>query len=249
MLWRIFKYLGHLFHLRYRYGHGIHSPYLFEFVHGIVFNGKKMACPAEVIEEHRRLKRDRSLAGGEGRTVRSFVRRSSVPEKQAALLYRTARWFRPEMVVELGTGLGVSTLYLARGAPGIPLHSIEGNTQRATFAAQMISRLQLGPVSIHWGEMEEKLEAILPLMPGRFLAFVDGNHRLGPTLQYVKSLMERAGEEALIILDDIYWSRDMQRAWKEILSWPEARVGIDLFHLGVILLRKDLNPALFKIKF
>ncbi len=31
-----------------------------------------------------------------------------------------------------------------------------------------------------------------------------------------KSLLERAGEEAMIVMDDIYWSKGMQRAWKEV---------------------------------
>lgn len=249
MLWRIFKYLAHFFHLRHRKGHGIHSPYLFEFVNLVVYNSEKVSVPPGARLEHRRLMKDLSLAGGEGRSVRSFVLHSSVSEKKGALLHRIARWFRPEMMVELGTGLGISTLYLATGSPGIPLHSIEGNTQRATFAAHLVNRCQLGPVSIHWGDMDEKLDEILPLMPGRFLAYVDGNHRHDPTVSYVRLLMERAGEEAVIVLDDIYWSRDMHRAWLEIIRWPEIRASIDLYHLGILLLRKDLNCAHLKTKF
>ncbi len=38
MIWRIFKYIEHLFYRRHRKGHGIHSPYLFEFVNGVLFN-------------------------------------------------------------------------------------------------------------------------------------------------------------------------------------------------------------------
>lgn len=249
MLWRIFKYLRHLCYRRHRKGHGIHSPYLFDFVNGVVFNAHKREVPPEVLEEHRRLKKDASLAGGEGRTVASFVRHSAVPEKQGKLLYRIVRWFAPDMLVELGTGLGISTLYLATGSPGTSLHSIEGNTDRAAFAAQLVSRNMLGPVSIHWGEMEEKLHEILPLLPGKFLAYVDGNHHYEPTMRYLKRLIGRAGEEAIIVMDDIYWSREMHRAWKEVISWPEVRVSIDLFHMGVLLLRKDLQTAHLKIKF
>lgn len=249
MLWRIFKYTGHLFHLRHRKGHGIHSPYLFEFLSRVIFNSEGVECPPMVRQEHRALKKDLTPAGGEGRSVRFFVRHSSVSEKHAALLHRIARWFHPEMMVELGTGLGISTLYLATGSPDTPLHSIEGNTERASFAAQLVSRCMLGPVSIHWGDMDEKLADILPLIPGRFLAYVDGNHHYEPTVSYVKSLMERAGEEAVIILDDIHWSKGMNRAWKEVISWPETRVSIDLFHMGILLLRKDLHHEQLKIKF
>jgi len=249
MPWRIIKYLAHLFYLRHRKGHGIHSPYLFEFIHRVVFDAENQGIPSRISLEHRRLKKDHGPGGGDGRTVSSFVRHSSVSEKKGALLHRIARWFHPEMMVELGTGLGISSLYLATGSPGTQLHTIEGNTERATFAAHLVNRCQLGPVSIHWGDMQEKLDDILPLMPDRFLAYVDGDHHYDPTLNYVRLLMERAGEEAVIVLDDIYWSRGMYRAWQEIIGWPESRVSIDLYEVGIVLLRKDLNKAQMKIKF
>ena len=261
MLWRIFTYTRHLFHIRHRKGHGIHSPYLFEFVNGVLFQGNGEVPPREVVEEHRKLKKDGTListasmgmastvAREEKRSAGSFVRKSSVTEKYAALLYRIVRWFDPDMIVELGGGLGVSTLYLAAGAPGTALHSIEGNTERAAFAAQLICRSSSGHVSIHWGEMDEKLEEILPLLPGRFVAFVDGNHRYEPTLAYVEKLLEKVGEEALIVIDDIYWSKGMHRAWEEIISRPGVRVSIDLYHLGILLIKKELPESHFRIKF
>ena len=261
MTWRILKYVQHLFYRRHRRGHGIHSPALFEFVHEVLFNASGVKVSAEITQVHRDLKRDRSMIplgklgattnveqSGE-RSVRSFVRGASVPEKYGALLFRISSWFKPDMIIELGTGLGISTIYLSSGSPETPLHTIEGNTDRADFAAQLMCRCKLGPVSVHWGEMEEKLEDLMPLIKGRFLAFVDGNHRHEPTISYVKKLVARAGEESVIIMDDIYWSKGMFAAWKEVVSWPEVRVSIDLFHTGILLLRRDLNKEHVKIKF
>jgi predicted O-methyltransferase YrrM len=238
LAWRIYKYILHLFYFRHRKGHGIHSPYVFEFVNGVLFNSQRTKVPQTVLQEHKKL-----------RAESSFVRRSSVSEKYGELLYRISRWFRPEMIVELGTGMGISTMYLSSGSPEIALHSIERDTERAAQAAHLICRSCPGPISIHWGEMEEKLEDLTPLVPGRFLAFVDGNHHYEPTVDYVRKLLDRAGDEAVIVMDDIYWSRGMQRAWKEVSSWTEVRVSVDLFHMGILLLRKDLPKSRIKIKF
>jgi len=238
MCWRIFHYIRHLFYTRHRHGHGIHSPYLFEFVNQVLFNSLKTEVPEAILKEHRKL-----------HSESSFVRRSSVSVKYGKLLYRISLWFQPEMIIELGTGVGISTMYLNSGSPETPLHSIEGDTERAAQAAQLICRCCPGPVSIHWGEMEEKLDYISPLLPHRYLAFVDGNHHYEPTVDYVRKLLERAGDEALIVMDDIYWSKGMQRAWKEIISWPEVQVSINLFHMGILLLRKDLHKTEINIKF
>ena len=97
--------------------------------------------------------------------------------------------------------------------------------------------------------MDDKLDELLTRLQPRFVVFVDGNHHYEPTVSYVRTLLTKAGDEAVIVLDDIYWSRDMQRAWKEIISWPEVRVSVDLFHMGILLLRKDLIKRKIKIKF
>jgi predicted O-methyltransferase YrrM len=238
MVWRIYQYIRHLFYTRHRKGHGIHSPYLYEFVNRVLFNSQGTEAPEAILKEHHRL-----------RSEQSFVRRSSVSRKYGLLLYRITRWFQPEMIIELGTGMGISTLYMSSGSPDTPLHSIERDKERAALAAQLICRSCQGPVSIHWGSMEEKLEHVLTLIPHRFVAFIDGNHHYAPTVAYVRKLLERAGEEAVIVMDDIYWSRGMYRAWKEVVSWPEVRVSIDLFHMGILLLRKDLHKTEIKIKF
>jgi predicted O-methyltransferase YrrM len=301
MIRRIIKYLGHQCHIRYRKGRGIHSPYVFGFVHEVLFNARGTRVPEHILRIHRELRKDRTVipedtlssrtalnpagpgkagrrvAGGDretqtdlpggdsgiagrtgagsrvdrsaDRTVRSFVRGSSVTPRYGALLYRIVQWFRPEMVLELGTGLGVSTLYLAAASPGVPLHSMEGNTERAAFAASLLCRSGLEQVSIHWGPLDRKLEDLLPQLPGRYVAFIDANHRYEPTVMYVRMILSRAGEEAVIVLDDIYWSGEMERAWKEVISWPGIRVSVDLFRMGVLFLRKDLQKMHFKINF
>lgn len=260
-MWRFTKYLQHLFYLRHRKGYGIHSPALFELLNQVIFNESGFQVPGEITSVHRQLIKDRTCIGGAdpgarsrvdrapSRTVRSFVRHSSVSFRYGALLYRITRWFGPEVMLELGTGLGISTLYLAAGSPDAPIHTIEGNVARADFSSLLIKRCGFSAVKVHVGEMEEVLVALEGLKGKRFLAFVDGNHQYGPTLNYLRRLVALAGEEAVIVLDDIYWSKGMHRAWKEIIRWPEIRVSIDLFHMGILLLRKDLAKKTLKMKF
>ena len=90
---------------------------------------------------------------------------------------------------------------------------------------------------------------MLPNLPDRLLVFMDANHRYEPTIRNMRSLLSAVKEDALILMDDIYWSPDMNRAWKEVISWPKVRVSIDLFQMGILLLRKDLSKADVKISF
>jgi hypothetical protein len=65
----------------------------------------------------------------------------------------------------------------------------------------------------------------------------------------VEKLMGAAGDEALILMDDIYWSKGMQRAWTDLSSRPEVACSIDLYNLGILVMGKDLNKTHLKIKF
>lgn len=272
MGWRIFKYIQHLFYRKFRRGHGIHSPYLFQFVNGVVFNGDRVDVPETILRAHTDLRKERSFIPSadekvflgaqskvdskEVRTIQSFVRRSSVNKAQGALLFRIVHWLNPEMIMELGTGLGVSTIYLAAGLgedsdPHLGLfkvHTIEGDPARAVFSQELFKRLGLNGVKVHCGDVEKKVKELAAQLPGRFLVFVDANHKYDPTLRYLRLFINATSEESLIVLDDIYWSKGMCRAWNEVISWPEVRVSLDLFHMGILLLRKDLHKTHLKIK-
>ena len=272
MGWRIYKYIQHLFYRKHRFGHGIHSPYLFEFVHQVVFNGAEVKVPESILNTHMELRKSRNAltvssdtspmgAGSKVdpkkiRTIHSFVKGSSVNQAQGEILFRMTQWQNPQMVLELGTGLGISTLYLASGLGDVstrntdafPVVTVEGDPARANFSRQLLKRLGFFGVKVHNGEVDELIEELASKLPGRFLAFVDANHQYDPTLRYLRLLLSVADDEAIVVMDDIYWSKGMFRAWNEVISWPEVRVSLDLFHMGILLLRKDLIKTHLKIK-
>ena len=47
----------------------------------------------------------------------------------------------------------------------------------------------------------------------------------------------------MIILDDIHWSKEMEQAWQYVQRHKAVTMTIDLFFIGIVLLREE-----FKIK-
>jgi len=153
------------------------------------------------------------------------------------------------MTIELGTGVGVSTAYLAAGVQETPLYTIEGSLEKVKYAREIIRAAGLENVEFICGEIDQELDKVLAFLPDRFLVFMDANHAYEPSVRYLRSMLSLGKSEGVIIIDDIYWSQEMNRAWKEVITWPEVRVSIDLFHMGILLLRKDLNKAGIKVKY
>ena len=78
--------------------------------------------------------------------------------------------------------------------------------------------------------------------------YIDGNHKKEATLSYFNWALEKANEQTIIVVDDIYWSNDMIQAWDEIKENERVSLTIDLFKLGIVFLHKVQVKEHFKLK-
>jgi predicted O-methyltransferase YrrM len=273
------KYLHYYFTAANGKGHGIHSPFVFDFVTRVLNDRGPYPAWAAIEGLRGRLLRDDRLVriedmgagsayagnaavAGEGvgassagagagisanaavrmRKISDIARRAAKPRRLGQLLFRIAHHYQPATVLELGTSLGLSTAYLATGAPAAHVISIEGSGSIREAAAENLRSLGLAPELVQ-GNFDEVLEPLLSRIGRVGLAFVDGNHRYEPTLRYFHSLMAQMSAAAVLIFDDIHWSADMERAWAAIRADSRVYMTIDLFFIGLVFLRDE-----FKIK-
>ncbi|HMP88175.1 MAG TPA: class I SAM-dependent methyltransferase, partial [Lacibacter sp.] len=158
---------------------------------------------------------------------------------------------QPRRILELGTSLGITTAYLAKGAPGAEVVSLEGAPAVAKLAAANLAALQSDNTAIVSGNFDSTLAQVLAAnaLPFDFV-FVDGNHRYEPSVRYFRQLAEQAGPDTVLVFDDIHWSREMEEAWNEICSASGVRLTIDLFFIGLVFFRTEqLEREHFRIRF
>jgi len=264
------KYLHYYFTAANGKGHGIHSPFVFDFVTSVLNDRGPYPAWAAIEALRQRLRgddrllevedlgagsvwngsgsmQDGSEAGSVGvgsrtRSIANIARRAAKPPRLGQLLFRVARRYRPGVILELGTSLGLSTAYLAAGAPaGATVWTIEGSDAIAKTAADNLRGLELANVEVLTGNFDDLLEPLLDKIGPVDMAFVDGNHRREPTLRYFDSLMRHAGRSAVLIFDDIHWSREMEQAWAAIREDPRVFLTIDLFFIGLVVVRDEFK--------
>jgi predicted O-methyltransferase YrrM len=247
------KYLRYLWQASSGRGHGVHSPFVYDFVEQVL-NARHQPAAFARIEAHRRhLLASRDIlevedfgAGSafgqlQRRSVGSIARHAAKAAKFGRLLYRIAEHYRCGQVLELGTSLGISTAYMA-SAPGVArVLTLEGAPAVARAAGEGFSTLGLQQVEQILGNFDDTLGEALLRMPAPDLVFVDGNHRKEPTLRYFRECLAAAHEDTILLFDDIHWSAGMESAWAEIKADPEVRCTIDLFFVGIVLLRKAFH--------
>jgi hypothetical protein len=53
----------------------------------------------------------------------------------------------------------------------------------------------------------------------------------------------------MIIFDDIYWSKDMTKAWSEICASSAINLSMDLFLVGIVMKREEQSKEHFRLKY
>jgi len=257
-LWRAKQYAKYLSKAKNR--HGIHSPFVYKLLDSVIY-GKTKFSEYKTVETIRKqlLKRTDEIEItdlGAGSTVNKSNRRkisdiaknSAKGGKWGELLFRMARRFEPETMVELGTSLGIGSLYQSLGNPNGNLSTFEGCPNTAAIAREQFQTAKVNPTIIE-GNFDDTLQPFLDSIEKLDWAFIDGNHQKEPTIRYFEQCLEKCHNDSILLFDDICWSQGMAEAWENIKAHERVTVTLDLFQVGIVFLRKEQPKQHFSIRY
>jgi predicted O-methyltransferase YrrM len=179
----------------------------------------------------------------------SIAKTSEKPQKWQLVLYRILNvYFQNATVLELGTSLGITTAYLAAAESKNNIVTFEGCLEIASVARQNFDELGLLNVSLKVGNIDETLPKYLKGISSVGLVFFDANHRYEPTMRYFELCLEKADESTIFIFDDIYWSKEMRKAWEEIKEYEAVRQTLDFYQVGIVMFRKSQPKQHFRLR-
>ena len=284
-IYRVGSYLRHCLTAQHTGGHGIHSPYLFEWVrlvmsdensyyawHEIEKVRAKMLADTREVEfmDYGAGRKRVSLEDGSGtayglvyrdhRRVSDIAKGSLAKKKYAQMLARLVNWLgRPLLtspsrggigngltIVELGTSLGVTTAYLAAMDKRNKVITYEGCPAVAEIAKENWRALGIMNVDCRVGEID--IEALANDLERVDVAFIDANHTYAGTRAYFKVLAEKVHTKSVLVVDDIHYNREMEKAWREICEDERVTSTMDLYQMGLVFFDKDYWKRDYRIK-
>ena len=255
----ILEYL--IFIIKAKNKHSVHSPFVFHFITEIINknysdentkrieNLKKELCKSKKTINILDFGAGSFINRSKKRKVKDIARKSGKNKKFGRLLYRIIKFLKPNNIIELGTSLGISTCYLAKGNSKSKIFSFEGCPETIKIAKDNLNEINVDNVKLIEGDFNITLLKELKKIKKIDVAFIDGNHQEKPTLKYYNDILKYSTNETIIIFDDINWSIGMQNAWGEIKKHPKTKVTIDLFFIGIVFIKKELSKEHFKIRF
>lgn len=240
--------------------HAIHSPFLFDFYTRVIkadqkegFDHiealRKMLLSKDDTIEVKELGAGSRVTDSNRRVVRHIARYATTPARFSRLLSRIIRHFQCKTILELGTSLGLNTLYLQQGNPAAVIHTIEGSPQIAKMAREHFAAVKAENITVTEGNLDDVLKPVLTRLAKIDFVYMDANHRYEPTLRYFNWLLPQLHDQSIVVLDDIHWSREMNEAWKEIIKRPEVVISIDLFEAGLLFFDPSKTGGHYTLKF
>ncbi|HEX8608396.1 MAG TPA: SAM-dependent methyltransferase, partial [Pedobacter sp.] len=153
--------------------HGLHSPFIYRLVDEVIYD-KQHHDAYDKIEAQRDhlLTDDRMITvtdlgagshvnNNKQKKISDITLNALKPPKLAKLLYRLAAFAKPSNIVELGTCLGITTLYLQQAAPEAKVYTLEGCPATAGVAKSVFERAGVKDIKVITGNFDDTLGGVI----------------------------------------------------------------------------------------
>jgi len=180
--------------------------------------------------------------------VSTIAKKGLTSSKVSRLLARLIEFSGAKNIIELGTSFGLNTMYLAY-KKDTSVITFEGSEDIANVAQTNFELHKKNNIELILGNINNTLPEFLNARIRIDFAYIDANHKYKPTIQYFESIIKRMHKDSILVLDDIYWSKEMTQAWNEIKEHPEVTHSIDLFSVGIVFFQPDLVKTNYRLMF
>ena len=146
-------------------------------------------------------------------------------EKVNRLLFRLVNYYRPSVLVEVGKGNGNAFRYMQAARTSMEAISLEGKD---------------------WSETSRQLER--GLAETNRIDFLHIAHT--PYYKEVfEMLLPHLHEHSVVIIGDIYTSKEREAWWKELTDDERVRLTFDLYDIGLMFFDKKRYKQNFIVNF
>lgn len=212
---------------RCRRGYGVHSPFAFQLITDIVYERLPYYAYGELKAMRRSLPRGVAL----------------YPERVDKLLFRLVNYFRPQSILEVGTGAGLSLCYMATGRVGARCVSLPGE-DASVVVAECVDSCE--NVTVVTGPLMETLQKELALEPK-----VDFLHiaHTDDYAQVLEKFFPHATEKSVVVIEGIYDTRAKQEWWRGVVANERTGITFDLYDVGLVFFDSAKNKQHYVVNF
>lgn len=242
--------------------HALHPPFIFDLYTKAIKADTQNPVFGQIETYRKELKQKQekiaiqelgagsSMSSKMERPISQIARHSLSSPRFSRLLYRLIQHMQASNILELGTSLGINTLYLSAAAPSGNIFTLEGCPQTAELSGKLFASQGASNILLEVGPIDHLLPQLLSQRIKKLdAAYIDANHTYSACLRYFKMLLPYLHENSFLVVDDIYWSAGMKKAWDEIKEHHSVSLSIDLYDAGILFFNPRLQKAHYILAF
>lgn len=251
ILQHILPYLKYYFASSTKYD--VHSPFLYDFITKVLEDKTDYKAYVNIKQLCNTLSSNNDsitvedfgagsvFRNAKQKKVSALLKNTAYNGKYGKLLFRIAQYYKPENIIELGTGLGVATAYMALANSATTIITVEGSTAIANIAKENFKKLNITNIEVINAKFDDVLLEILQKRQKIDLVFIDGNHQQESTIKYFNAILPYCHNNTIVIFDDIRWSNGMFNAWQEIIKNKQITLSLDLYKTGIVFFKSEIK--------
>jgi predicted O-methyltransferase YrrM len=161
--------------------------------------------------------------------------------RTGALLFRLVVYFRSKHILQVGTSLGFSSLFLSSHRSELCCFALEPLAETAAVTQKICEHAGLTTVTVRAGHYANTLPGILHTMGTVDLLYLNGRYEQAERVQQIFTLCLPFLEDTAIIICEGLRQTSMRRFWKELRDHPKITATLDLFSLGIAFISPKLH--------
>lgn len=259
MWFTFWSYLRHW--LKAGDAHAIHSPFVFTlYTQALIKKNLPFQLKANQLRQELRNSKEvlevQDFGAGSKvfkspiRPVAALAAHTLKQPKEVAALWHCFHHLKAATILELGTSLGLS-LWHWRQLPAVgKIVSLEGCPQTTRFAQRFQENHPEGSsaYTIVEGRIEDTLATVLKDLPRLDVVIIDAHHQRKALCDYFETCLPALHNDSVVVVDDLYWSADMQAGWKQLQQHPAVRQSIDAYSFGLLFFRAQQEKEHFRLR-
>ncbi len=232
--------------------HSLQSPFLFDvYQQALNPSRRKKVKNIEIEAIRKRLYKDSrhievdslgsksSLAFSRSKQISAIAKAGISDRNQSEILVNLLEYQSSKVILELGTSLGLNTIYMSQAGVVERVVTVDGNSELCEISQSHFSELEIQGIEL----INTDIDAFILETNETFdFVYMDANHTYEATKRYFSFALDRLSKSGTIVIDDINWSQEMKKAWLEIQQDYSDHVYIENDKIGIVFANvKSLN--------
>ncbi|MDR0864457.1 MAG: hypothetical protein LBO74_05940 [Candidatus Symbiothrix sp.] len=229
--------------LRYRNGHGVHSPFVYNLITKVIED----QSPYYAFEEIENFRKSLLVRQDE---ISRITAKETQPPNFGKFLFRMVNFFKCRNVIEIGSTTGVMGLYLAMASrTQCDCFLLEERTGLWQAVKENALAHNLNKLHCIEGDYEENLKTLHSRLPEADLIFINQLPRSIGIEKGILLCKPFIKETSILILNDIIKNKEMKNLWSLLKDHSQSRVTMDLYTIGIVFFDDKLPKRHYKAYF